>query len=700
MKKKSLVFSLCWKIGVVVTIFVALSAFFSVNNSRSQIFASFEADTEYLTKHFSTSLQYRNNIQMQQLRSYTMLDDVGLNSTDPQEIQAMLMRRAKQRQKFFTNVAYADYDSGLMYYDDGRVVNVAGESYFRKMKEGNLSQIYPDPLGTSYEDGVIPFCKGGEPKKADGKTRYGFYVGFTPLVYIYEAIKSLKGGKLDSPEGFGVLLCQDGTYISSPDSSVVLKKRFEDTAGMVVPDDLKNAMKSEKVGSGTVTFNGKKFELFFKQVTGTTWIVCVLIPRSTVYASADILVRSLLLSNGISLVLILFITGFLLVLSFRPLAALNKEFEHISTGNADLTVRLQEVENDEIGQITRSFNRFIENLQSVIRDVASSKNSMMQTSKSLRFSVDSTDRAVSDLTGNIDAVTSQMQGQESRVEETSRAIEKVSVSIENLERLVESQSAASAQATSAVEEMIENIHRVTQSSEEMSVAFENLKQNTQKGIQTSSEVSRQIAEVEAQSKGLGEANRIISNISGQTNLLAMNAAIEAAHAGEAGKGFAVVADEIRKLAEDSSAQSNSIKSQIQAIRNLIEGIVSSSATADSVYAETGRMMEQTAQIVVSIRSAMAEQSSGSKQIIDALKSLSKTTSEVKVASEKMQDGNHMILSEVRSLNEQTSSTKDSLSVALEVTRGVIDIKNDLLSVSTKTENAVQHIAEKIDGFKY
>ncbi len=701
MKKKSLIFSLCWKIGLVVIVLVALSAFFSIHNARKASHTAFVSDTKELLKQLVVATQYRNNIQMQQLRSYTMLDDIGLNSTDPLEIQGMLQKRAKNRQKNFKNVAYVDYDSGLGYFDDGRVVNVSNESYFKKMKEGNLSQIYPEPTGSNFENGVVPICKAGEPKKSDGKNRYGFFVGFTPISYIHDGIKGIKGGALDSPEGFAILLRQqDLAYMSAPDTSLVLSRRLEDTAGIRVSEELKRMLSSEKEGNGTLTLNGSSYEAFFKQITGTTWSLVVLIPQSTVNVASNVLARSLLASNFISLILILVVVVLLLILSFRPLKSLKREFERISTGNADLTVRLAETKNDEIGQITTSFNRFIGNLQELIKDIASSKDTMTGTSKSLRKSVDETNTAVSNLTHTIDAVTENMQVQERRVDETSRTIEKVSSSIENLERLVEEQSAASSQASSAVEEMIENIRSVTKSSENMTEAFDGLRENTQKGIATSNDVSKKITEVEKQSQVLGEANKIISNIAGQTNLLAMNAAIEAAHAGDAGKGFAVVADEIRKLAEDSSIQSNSIKSQIASIRNLIEAIVTSSSVADSVYAETGRMMSETAQIVVSIRNAMAEQSSGSKQIIEALRSLAETTAEVKKASEEMQGGNRAILSEIKSLNEQTASTKKSLSEALGVTQGVIDIKDSLLEVSDETSNAVDHIAQKIDGFTY
>ena len=699
MKKRSLAFSLSWKIGLAVIAFITISAVISARNAVKATRNSFTEDNKELIKQLGVATLYRNNIQMQQMRSYTMLDDVGRKSTDPVEIQEMLMKRAKERQKNFTNIGYADYDSGLCYFDDGRIEDVSGLPYFRQMKNENLSQLYGDPCGTTFENTYIPVCKSSSPKK-NGDMRYGFYVGLTPLSYINEGISNIKGGSIDSKNGFAMLLTKDRLVMCAPDNTHSMSRKLDNLGGVTLSDDFIREFETNKEGRGALTISGKAFETFFKQISGTTWKLVLLIPETTVHEAEIVLAKSLMMSNLASLVMILLITVLLLVVSFRPLKALNKEFVRISTGNADLSVRLNEGKNDEIGQITKNFNMFIGKLQETIKDVAIARDSMMKSSESLRANIESTDKAISSLTYNLDDVTNQVQSQERSVGQTTDAIKNISVSIEDLERLVESQSAAASQASAAVEEMIGNIHSVTKSTENMSCAFDSLKENAQKGIETSNEVSKKISEVESQSQSLNEANMIISNIAEQTNLLAMNAAIEAAHAGEAGKGFAVVADEIRKLAEDSSVQSRAISSQIDSIKLLIEEIVASSAVADSVYAETGRMMEQTSQLVVTISNAMAEQSSGSQQITEALRSLADSTTEVKQASENMQGGNKKILDEIAFLNAQTENTKETLSRALNVTNSVITIKDGLLDVSDETAEAVGNIAKKIDGFKF
>ena len=145
--------------------------------------------------------------------------------------------------------------------------------------------------------------------------------------------------------------------------------------------------------------------------------------------------------------------------------------------------------------------------------------------------------------------------------------------------MIETQASGVEQASGAIEQMIENINSVSSSVEHMAGSFENLLKSTEAGVEKQKSVGVKIKDIETQSAELQGANHIISEIAAQTNLLAMNAAIEAAHAGDSGKGFSVVADEIKKLSENSQRESNKISEQLNAITNSIAEVVEASTEA-------------------------------------------------------------------------------------------------------------------------
>jgi methyl-accepting chemotaxis protein len=151
-------------------------------------------------------------------------------------------------------------------------------------------------------------------------------------------------------------------------------------------------------------------------------------------------------------------------------------------------------------------------------------------------------------------------------------------------------------------------------------------------------VSTDIQEIARESEGLLEINTVMQNIASQTNLLSMNAAIEAAHAGEAGKGFAVVADEIRKLAEHSGNQSKVISSVLQKIKNSIDKITISTNTVQEKFGAIDSEIRIVADQETHIRNAMEEQGQGSQQVLEAVARLNDISRMVKEGVQEMLEG--------------------------------------------------------------
>jgi methyl-accepting chemotaxis protein len=245
--------------------------------------------------------------------------------------------------------------------------------------------------------------------------------------------------------------------------------------------------------------------------------------------------------------------------------------------------------------------------------------------------------------------------------------------------------------------MLGNINSVSSSVKKMAESFETLSKTVTNGNTKLSDVNDRVRNIADQSQMLVEANSIISQIAGQTNLLAMNAAIEAAHAGEAGKGFSVVADEIRKLAETSSTQSKSINTELEGITASITQVVSSSADAQNAFGEIVSHISSTNKIITEIDNAMAEQESGSRQILQALEDMKAQANKVRDTSRFLQENVQQVNGEMENVSQISTTILGSMD---EMTSGAQEINtvaqsvNDLASKTQKNIGTMQQLLGK------
>ena len=252
-------------------------------------------------------------------------------------------------------------------------------------------------------------------------------------------------------------------------------------------------------------------------------------------------------------------------------------------------------------------------------------------------------------------VKSHMSNQSAGVEEASGAINQIIGNIKGLGSTIEAQSAAVEESSAAVRQMVANIQSVTSILERNEISTNQLQAASEQGQKLVKDAVGLSEQIIAESSGLLEASNVIQNIASQTNLLAMNAAIEAAHAGDLGKGFAVVADEIRNLAEQSNVQGKKITGSLKGLETVIEGVAASiknlETQFDSIYDLT-HVVQQQEEVVMN---AMKEQSEGSNQVLLAIKSIDDSTLEVKQGSEEMIAGTTQIAKEMELLYHLASS---------------------------------------------
>ena len=449
----------------------------------------------------------------------------------------------------------------------------------------------------------------------------------------------------------------------------------------------------------TDSVTGEKMISVSHHVDGYDWEVVCSVPYNAFFSSLDKLKISVILFSVIAGFIIVLVSILIITGTLKPLNKLKESISEISSGNADLTNRIEIHTNDEIGEVVKGFNLFTDKLQNIIKDVKDSKDSLLNVGDGLSGVAANTTTGIASVNNVISQISTQLNTQVSSVQQTATAVNEISSNIESLERMIISQSSGVQQASAAVEEMIGNITSVNTSIEKMADLFTDLQDHAEGGVQKQDIVNEIIKQIEEKSVSLQEANQVISDIANQTNLLAMNAAIEAAHAGDQGKGFSVVADEIRKLSETSTQQSKKIRDQLTDISDSITKVVQASTDSSDSFVQLSTIISNTDNLVHQIKDAMHEQQEGSKQINEALHSMNNSTVEVRGASHEMSIGNKTILAEITNLQDLSMKLKDSVDTVSEETQKFNVTSTSLENISKQVIKSIDEISSQIDEFK-
>jgi len=393
-------------------------------------------------------------------------------------------------------------------------------------------------------------------------------------------------------------------------------------------------------------------------------------------------IRQQIIIGGFSVLFGLALVLFLLRQIFSPLGRINSILKEISMGEGDLTRRIKANKNDEIGELAGYFNLTMEKIRNLVGIIKYKINGLNHTSFELSANMGKTSTAVQQISTNLDNMENLMVNQENGALEAGKAVGNIKLNIDNLNKMIEEQTNSVDLSSSAIEEMTANIHSVTQTLAENSKnvgALTEASENGKTGLQA---VAQEIREIAHDSEGLLEINSLINSIASQTNLLAMNAAIEAAHAGEAGKGFAVVADEIRKLAESSAQQSKSTAAMLKKIKASIDNITQSS---DEVLARFGAIdssVKTVSEHEQNILDAMEEQETGGKQILESISRLRDITSSVKKGSLNMEKSGETL---VRETDEFIKTSKETVGGMNEILKGINQINVSISHVNDMSQ---------------
>ncbi len=426
--------------------------------------------------------------------------------------------------------------------------------------------------------------------------------------------------------------------------------------------------------------------------------------------AADIETRNSKLADAATFELVAFVVfGFLVSIALglfvstqisRPLEAASKVAASIASGDLGVgTSKKDLVRGDEAGDLTRALEAMLRDLNKGFGALGSTVGSLRSVGDELATSLGRMEAAVGTIGGDIEKLRGETGGQSAGVEKTAATVREMAKIIEGLDAEIGAQAEGISGSAASVTGLVEGIDDVAVSVDRLRASFAQLLTSAEDGRGKLDRVTAIVVGIAAQSEKLGEANKTVSGIASRTNLLAMNAAIEAAHAGDSGAGFAVVADEIRNLAESSAAQSREIKTNIIAIRKEIGDAASGAEVARQAFASVQDYISRLGELERGINATLEGQRAGSARILDALAVMKRGSERVLSDSRELKAGSGVIGGEM----EELQKTMVAFKVAIDAIAGeVLAIGESSAAVeglSTANEEAIAVLESLISRYR-
>lgn|GEM_PF-4632671 len=383
----------------------------------------------------------------------------------------------------------------------------------------------------------------------------------------------------------------------------------------------------------------------------------------------------------------------------RPLSGLDSVLAQISDGKGDLTIHVPVVSRDEIGLIADYFNRFRTTLAEMIRELGSIGHQLQKSTDSLADNTRETAAAAHEIDTNVASIVANIEHQSASVATVVQTLEGMLARLSNQHKSFQDQSGSLGRVVESVSAMDKRLDQVNESIVADARLFREIAQANLMGKGLLTDVSSRIGEIFAQSDSLRDATQAIADIASRTNMLAMNAAIEAAHAGEAGKGFSVVSEEIRNLAESSSAQAKQTQSDINHIMEVIREIHSSSQEVETTFEGLNVMI---AEAEVQSRTTVASVDASTRTVretVAVLEEVSRLNAEVTQQSTEIDADTRAIQERIQVLIEINATVGSS---SAEISQGIRDTSTAIHAISDHTQknkDLLENLLTLVSRFK-
>lgn len=540
--------------------------------------------------------------------------------------------------------------------------NLKDRDYFQKVVSTGQPAVSNGLMSKSTNKPIVVFAV---PILDDNGKVGGVLDATVTLDYLTQTCKD---SRLISEHGYGFIIQSDGIILASPDESKVLKANFLQTDSESVNNVTRKMISGEK-GVETWVYEGEAQIVGYAPVRGTSWFFGVQEPQGEAFASSNRLLRVILIVILIAAAIIVFVSYLIGSSIANPIVELTETADVLSKG--DLTVNIKNSYSAEVGRLAQSLARMTDNFKAIILTVKDALDQLVSTSSQVGSAADQSSQAVQQISTTIQGVAGGAQETAKSVTDSSGAVESMGRKIEKL-----------AQDAHTVEQTAQETTRLTaegkQVIEELNVSFSQTREATDSVVGVMNDLEKAAGEI-------GRIVETITSISSQTNLLALNAAIEAARAGEAGRGFAVVADEVRNLAEESSQSAQRISQFIDQIRSQITGATESTNRASDVVS---RQMEIGSRVTDTFNNIVVSNDRITEMIRDINSGVQGLVEDGRRISDSVQS--------VAAIAQENAASSEEVSAASEeVTAAIEEITANIHSLT----NLSRDLEEVINKFK-
>ncbi|NOJ23455.1 methyl-accepting chemotaxis protein [Vibrio coralliilyticus] len=492
------------------------------------------------------------------------------------------------------------------------------DDIFLGTPEGGMSRSHPERNRADYDPRVRPWYKDAN---AAGRqiitTAYKDAITNALLVTIAEPVR--RNGKLVGVVGADVLIdqliddvinldagenayamlidTQDGTFLAHPNKDLSLKP-VTTLSKKLTMSAIENAANSGAME--IIERKGQEKFYFFKKVPGTQWIFAIEMDRQTEEAAHTALLENLLLTATIITIIVIAVVSWLVSFLFRDLGRVSHALEEIASGEGDLTQRLEPRSDDEVGQLATNFNTFVGNMHAMV-------SKLSHVSASLSEQAKQTAEHAEERSARIRLQQDEINMVATAINEMAAATQEIAGNADNTAQ----------NSTEAVTACVHGGKQVVQTQSSI--------QNLAQEVQVATDV---IQELETHGNSISTILSTIQDIAEQTNLLALNAAIEAARAGEQGRGFAVVADEVRVLSQRTHASTQEIQQMIETLQSTTGKAVSIMGDSRQLADTSVTDADSAAVSLTQIQSAVEQISDMATQIASAAEEQASVTSEI------------------------------------------------------------------------